>query len=402
MSTDSELIGLIDRPDAAREALANVIEKGGHPVAVSDSVDALPRDVVLVVVHARALSLAAGVELAARWPVVMVTEGDESAADSAAMAEAAGAGVIDYLPEPLRQAPLLQQMIRRIARLSHCSAEQSLSRQRLEERNERLETHLELLRLDQQAGGHIQRRLLPLRPRSEGEVSCDYWLAPSLYLSGDFLDFKRFNDRYTLFYFADVSGHGVASAFVTVLLRYLFNRMRLAWDGQNPEALPANWLSQLNQELLDTGIGKHATLFMGVIDQQTRYLHYSMGAQLPMPLLVADGKAQPLAGEGMPVGLFPDLTFPQLGCELPASFQLWLCSDGVLECLPGDTLTERLADLTCRVANSGSVAAFIEGLSISGYLARESEWLADDDDTDQELPDDLTIMTLGGFVNDNA
>ena len=31
----------------------------------------------------------------------------------------------------------------------------------LAELNERLETHLELLRLDQQAGGQVQRKLLP-------------------------------------------------------------------------------------------------------------------------------------------------------------------------------------------------------------------------------------------------
>lgn len=402
MSTESELIGLIDVPDAARDALANAIERGDHSVAALASVDELPDNALLVVAHARALSLAACAELSRRLPVVVVSDCGEDAPENAALVEAADAGVIDYMPEPLRNAHLLRRVIRRIIKLNRLAAEQEQDRQRLEDLNERLETHLELLRLDQQAGGYIQRRLLPLRPHKVGEVSCDYWLAPSLYLSGDFLDFKPFNDRYTLFYFADVSGHGVASAFVTVLLRYLFNRMRVEWDGQNPEALPASWLSRLNQELLDTGIGKHATLFMGVIDQQQRYLHYSMGAQLPLPLLVVDGKARRLAGEGMPVGLFPDLTFPHLGCDLPESFQLWLCSDGVLECLPGDSLDERLADLECRVTNNGTLKAFIENLAAGGYLARENELLVDDDGADQELPDDLTIMTLGGFGNDDA
>lgn len=402
MSTDSELIGLIDVPDATRDALANVIERGGHLVTAVECVDGLPDNALLVVAHVRALPLAACAELSRRLPVVVVSDSGEDEPENAALVEAADAGVIDYLPEPLRNAHLLRRVIRRVIKLNRLAAEQEQDRQRLADLNERLETHLELLRLDQQAGGHIQRRLLPLRPQRVGVVSCDYWLAPSLYLSGDFLDVKPFNDRYTLFYFADVSGHGVASAFVTVLLRYLFNRMRLVWDGQNPDALPASWLSRLNQELLDTGIGKHATLFMGVIDQQQRYLHYSMGAQLPLPLLVVDGKARPLAGEGMPVGLFPDLTFPQLGCELPESFQLWLCSDGVLECLPGDSLDERLADLECRVANSGTLKAFIDDLAAGGHLARENELLVDDDGADQELPDDLTIMTLGGFGNDDA
>lgn len=402
MSTDHELIGLIDMPDTARDALAGVIEKGGHSVVLLDSAAELPDHLRLVVAHARTLSLDACTALSRQLPVVFVSDGREDSPENAALVEAADAGVIDYMPEPLRNAHLLRRMIRRVIKLQRLSVRRELDQQRLEELNERLETHLELLRLDQQAGGQIQRRLLPQRPYRVGEVSCDYWLAPSLYLSGDFLDFKRFNDRYTLFYFADVSGHGVASAFVTVLLRYLFNRMRVAWDGQNPELLPASWLSRLNQELLDTGIGKHATLFMGVIDQQQRYLHYSMGAQLPLPLLLVDGKACSLAGEGMPVGLFPDLSFPSHGCELPESFQLWLCSDGVLECLPGESLDEKLVDLARRVEKHATLNGFIEDLADGGYLARGNELLVDDDGADQELPDDLTIMTLGGFGNDDA
>lgn len=402
MSTERELIGLIDMPDTARDALAGVIEKGGHSVVLLDSAAELPDNLRLVVAHARTLSLDACTALSLQLPVVLVSDGREDSPENAALVEAADGGVIDYMPEPLRNAHLLRRMIRRVIKLQRLSVKRELDQQRLGELNERLETHLELLRLDQQAGGQIQRRLLPQRPHRIGEVTCDYWLAPSLYLSGDFLDFKRFNDRYTLLYFADVSGHGVASAFVTVLLRYLFNRMRVAWDGQNPESLPASWLSRLNKELLDTGIGKHATLFMGVIDQQQRYLHYSMGAQLPLPLLLADGKARPLAGEGMPVGLFPDLSFPSLGCELPASFQLWLCSDGVLECLPGESLDAKLTDLARRVEKHATLNGFIEDLADGGHLARGNELLVDDDGADQELPDDLTIMTLGGFGNDDA
>lgn len=398
MPTVNERIGLIDVHGHEREALAEAIASDGFAVTASASVERLPNSVTLVVAHVRALPLAECIELSRRLPVVVVCDGCEDAA----LIQAVDAGLIDYLPEPLRNAHLLRRMIRRVIMLDRLAAEQEEDRRRLEELNERLETHLELLKLDQQAGGQIQRKLLPSRPQKMGRVSCDYWLAPSLYLSGDFLDYQRFSDRYTLFYFADVSGHGASSAFVTVLLRYLFNRLLAEWDGEDPQKLPSRWLARLNQELLETGIGKHATLVMGVVDQQQRYLHYSLGAQLPLPLLVADGEIRQLGGEGMPVGLFPDLAYPRLGCALPERFQLWLCSDGVLECLPGETLEERLADLERRVIKSDSLAVFREDLAAQGYLARKEELLTDDGGVDQELPDDLTIMTLGGFGNDDA
>jgi phosphoserine phosphatase RsbU/P len=251
-----------------------------------------------------------------------------------------------------------------------------------------------MLRLDQQAGGQIQRKLLPPRPQAAGGVTCDYWLAPWLYLSGDFLDFHRLDERHLLFYFADVSGHGASSAFVTVLLKYLANRWQGEWDGTAPEALPPRWLSDLNRELLDTGIGKHATLFVGVIDLERRYLHYSLGAQLPMPLLGADGEVGTLPGEGMPVGLFPGAQYPTLGCPLPENFRLWLCSDGVLECLPGETLDMRLRELERRVLASETVEDLRASLAL-GHLG-------DGDNVNPEvgieaLPDDLTIMMLSGF-----
>src|SRR5690554_1483267 len=266
----------------------------------------------------------------------------------------------------------------------------------LTELNERLETHLELLRLDQQAGGQVQRKLLPVHPQTINGVSCDYWMRPALYLSGDFLDFQRFDDRYTLFYFADVAGNGSSSAFVTILLKLLFSRWLSEWDATQAEAMPARWLAQLNRELLDTGIGKHATLFVGVIDRQTRELHYSLGAQLPKALLVKEGSVLELPGEGMPVGLFADAEYPRLTYRLPPNFRLWLCSDGVLDCVPGATLDLRLKEIERRVQASTS----LEGLC-AGLRHKLPQELEAEGGESWELSDDLTIMVLSGFTDDH-
>ncbi|GAA3901771.1 hypothetical protein GCM10022228_10730 [Halomonas cibimaris] len=282
----------------------------------------------------------------------------------------------------------------------HRSADACRQRcEQLQRQNASLQARLELLRLDQQSGGHIQRRLLPLRPRVFGGVRFDYWLAPSLYLSGDFLGYQRHCERYSAFYFADVSGHGASSAFVTVLLKYLFTRWLQEWDGERPEQLPADWLAALNRELQDSDIGKHATLFAGVIDHLTRTLHYSLGAQLPMPMLKTGGKLVRLEGEGMPVGLFPDAVYPVLECPLPDDFSLWLCSDGVLECLPGDTLSVRLAKLERLLAESATLEQLRDGLTrvstdVDLRQARQPDEAGDDR---QALPDDLTIMMVSGF-----
>ena len=153
----------------------------------------------------------------------------------------------------------------------------------------------------------------------------------------------------------------------------------------------------MNRELQDTNIGKHATLFVGVIDHEAHTLHYSLGAQLPMPLLAADGKLERLTGEGMPVGLFPDVEYPALSCALPANFRLWLCSDGVLECLPGKTLDTRLTELEQLVSESVTLEQLRDRLAKTNSLLIEGD---EGDEANQDrdaLPDDLTIMMVSGF-----
>ncbi|WP_445157156.1 PP2C family protein-serine/threonine phosphatase [Halomonas sp. E14] len=401
MDVAKPLIGVLDEPGAYRDALADTIARDGLAVLAAERLEDLPRDISLVVAHARTVPSLEWAKLTERLPTVVVSD---SRLD-ADLLTAVDVGLVDYVVEPMRHGQLLRRMIRKAIELHRLEEGRARDRERLaqlnrhlEELNESLETHLALLRLDQQAGGQIQRKLLPPPHQAANGVVCHYWLRPSLYLSGDFLDFQRFDERYTLFYFADVSGHGASSAFVTVLLKYLCNRWLGEWDGQHPEALPARWLKALNQELLETGIGKHATLFVGVIDRNERCLHYSIGAQLPKPLLVADDKVLELPGEGMPVGLFPDVDYPRLTYGLPQHFQLWLCSDGILECLPGDTLDMRLRELEQRVLTCTTLEHFRDGLA----LVSPSD--VDDDGEGgggQELPDDLTIMMLSGFGNDH-
>ncbi|EPC00477.1 hypothetical protein L861_05930 [Litchfieldella anticariensis FP35 = DSM 16096] len=398
MASPRVLIGVLDQPGRERDVLAETIAKGEFAVVSAERAEDLPEEVVLIVAHARAVPSHEWPALTARRPALVVSD---SRLDNDLL-KAVDAGLVDYVIEPVRHGDILRRMIAKVIENRHLAEEHARDRERLAELNESLETHLAMLRLDQQAGGHIQRKMLPPRPQTLAGVTCDYWLAPSLYLSGDFLDFQRYDDDYSVFYFADVSGHGASSAFVTVLLKYLCNRWLTEWDGKSPEELPSRWLSDLNRELLDTGIGKHATLFVGVIDHEERRLHYSLGAQMPMPLLVAEGRVNMLEGEGMPVGLFPGVEYPNLNCALPQKFQLWLCSDGVLECLPGDTLDIRLKELERLVRDCESVAALREKLALGDVSNIEEDIVARHAPGHDELPDDLTIMTLSGFDDDDA
>lgn len=393
MDHSKQLIAVIDEPGPERNALAEAITCDDMWVFAAADIDHLPAETALIVAHAHSVPRQQWSQLAGHLPTLVVSDSREDAD----LIKAIDVGLVDYIVHPLRHAELLRRMIRKAIELNALAIERDRDRERLAELNESLETHLALLRMDQQSGGHIQRRLLPAHPKVINGVYYDYWFAPSLYLSGDFLDYQRYNERYSAFYFADVSGHGASSAFVTVLLKYLCNRWLHEWDGQQPEQLAPNWLAAMNRELQGTDIGKHATLFVGVIDHQSHTLHYSLGAQLPMPLLAANGRLVRLEGEGMPVGLFPDIEYPSLSCALPAEFCLWLCSDGVLECLPGKTLDTRLKELEQLVSESVTLEQLRDRLAKTNALLAKGGAIDEANQDRDALPDDLTIMMVSGF-----
>jgi sigma-B regulation protein RsbU (phosphoserine phosphatase) len=219
---------------------------------------------------------------------------------------------------------------------------------------ESLEHSLDELRSDQMAAQQVQQNLLPPRAQSIGGVNFAYDLTPSLVLSGDFVDVAPLDDHLTLFYLADVSGHGASSALVTVLLKNMTNRVLRAHRRNTPlSALsPAATLYVLNRELLDTSLGKHFTIFAGILDARNSTLKYAVGGHHPMPILRQYGQATFLPGRGMPVGLFDEPFFDEQQVHLAETFSLTLFSDGVLEAMARDgSLEKREARLRELVAS---------------------------------------------------
>ncbi|WP_438766732.1 PP2C family protein-serine/threonine phosphatase [Kushneria sp. TE3] len=377
MPVSKDRIALIDQPGARRDALYQALSACDRfTLLVLDDIEALPEGLDGLIVNADIAPASCWASLAGCVPTVVISQ----RRDSPALLAAVDAGVIDYLVDPVGHEALLIRLMLRAMEHRRTQIVVQRDRDRLEQLNEQLQTHLSTLRTDLQAGGQIQRRLQPMPCTRLNGIEGDYWMAPSLYLSGDFLDYQAHGERHVLFCFADVAGHGASSAFVTVLLKALFQRWLSRWNARLPENLPARWLARLNRELLDTGIGKHAAIVVGVIDCHTRTLHYSLGAQMPMPILATKDSVRQLEGEGPAVGLFPDVEYPTYHCELPDHFRLWLCSDGVFDCLAGNNLEERLSALCEHIGNAESISDLKSSLALS-----------------DALPDDITFLTLSGF-----
>ena len=209
-------------------------------------------------------------------------------------------GFSDFFLKPLDDWEALVASVQRCIQQSRLRRENAAYRRKLEGTNTELRGTVQVLEQDQQAGRHVQMRMLPESPMLIEEYVFSHSVIPSLYLSGDYTDYFKVGDDHAVFVIADVSGHGSSSAFVTVLLKNLFARKRSDYMHRDDPTIlaPTAMFSRANRDLLELGIGKFSTLVMGVIDLRQNHLRYSIAGHLPLPVLVTPGGAAYLPGEG--------------------------------------------------------------------------------------------------------
>jgi len=315
-------------------------------------------------------------------PVIVIS----GAGGMADVVEALRMGASDYIVKPIVDMKVLEHAIEHCLERVDLQIQNEKYKQELEAANRELKDSLKLLEQDQKAGLQLQLKMFPKEPLVVGKYRIDFKLIPSLYLSGDFLEYSEYGDNFIGFYLADVSGHGSSSAFVTALLHHLSITMsRRHVKKSGPDAKPSEILSYFNRELLAVGMDKYVTMFLGMINAKTGELIYSVAGHLPMPILAyknqqGEIEAKYLDGTGMPLGIIPAVEYYNYNITLPESFRLCMFSDGILEVLPANGLLQQEECLLNLVREENDS---LEKISAVLHL-----------DELKEVPDDIAIMTI--------
>lgn len=294
--------------------------------------------------------------------------------------EALRKGAWDFITKPIPDMAMLEHAVTAALDRARLIADNRRFQQELEHANRKLRENLEQFEQDAAAGRILQQQLMPPRERRIGAYRFSRYLLPSLTLSGDFVDYFPIDRRHIGFYLADVSGHGISSALVTVLLKSFVQRLLEAGRGDYDPLLlaPADLMARLNTYLLEQKLDKYLTMFYGVIDTQTHRLRYCNGGHFPNPLLFDGSAARYLEGRGTPLGLFAGAAFDEVERALPSTALLVLCSDGVLDALPEQSLAARQDRLREAVRHAGLTP---ESLLTTLGLA-----------PDAPGPDDITLL----------
>lgn len=290
-------------------------------------------------------------------------------------------GAIGYLLKPIQDHVLVTTVQNAIEK-AQLKIENFRIRQELEISHKVMSQTLRDLEQDQKAGRLVQTSLLPVTPYEGANIALSHKIVPSLYLSGDFVDYWESESGELLFYIADVSGHGSSSAFVTVLLKYLMKKLSIGDAGEGEIKLPSEVFSLLNKELIDSNLQKHVTAFLGKLDSDRQKMTYSVAGHYPMPIACVDGKYRFLEGRSFPLGIKADAEYDDQELVLGADYSLNLFSDGVLELLQKGSLQDKEASLLSIIEQSkGEFNGIRDRLNLESAPSR---------------PDDIAMLTLRG------
>jgi len=380
---------IVENDMTSRQGLADYFEDNGFDVVQAENgkvaLDLFKEQKPDVVLTALDLPEISGVEVletlsktSPNTPVVVASE-PSSMND---VIEALRHGAWDYVARPYTSFQVVEHVVCKALERARLVEENKRYRQQLEETNQALKKNLNILQEDQEAGRSVQMRMLPEQDIKFGPYTFSHHVTPSLYLSGDFVDYFKINDNTMGFYIADISGHGAASAFVTVLLKSLIALCLTKYQLHDNQLIlePEKLLAYLAGEIHAAQLGKYLTIVYGTLNYETHQLSYSVGGHFPNPIWVENGKAHYIEGKGFPIGIMKQTNYQRVTIDFPKNVYLVLFSDGILEIIREPDLPSKEKTMLEWVAKGDGTINYLR----ERFKLKEQPY----------FPDDVTMMIV--------
>ncbi|HPS56907.1 MAG TPA: 7TM diverse intracellular signaling domain-containing protein [Spirochaetota bacterium] len=247
-------------------------------------------------------------ELLKRTPVILLTAKSEISSKI----EGIEYGADDYLTKPFNSKELLTRIRMLLKTRNYEYA--------IEKRNNEIEEDLKIARM-------IQHRLLPQNIPDIAGYKFHSTYIPMDKVGGDFYDFKENGNSIEVF-IADVSGHGLVSAFISMIAK-------MAYDSIYVKSSCTHVLYQLNDILCNSTVNSiYMTTFFCLIDRETRILKYAnAGHFYPLLYRKTTGEFFELEAKGKPLGWFEDLQLVEKQIHLEEGDRVVFYTDGITECM---------------------------------------------------------------------
>jgi sigma-B regulation protein RsbU (phosphoserine phosphatase) len=246
-------------------------------------------------------------------------------------------------------------------------------------KKEKLDAELEIAR-------EVQLRLFPKSVPKLKTLEMAGVCIPGRVVSGDYYDYVRLDDRWTAIALGDVSGKGVSAALLMASIQSALHAQLKFSGALSPVLSTATLMALISQQLYEnTPPEKYATFFCSVYDGETGRLTYTNAGHLK-PILVRDGQAITLEGDGMVAGLLPNVKYEQQDILLQTDDLLAVFSDGIPEA--EDAAEQEFGEARLRELLVAQIEKPLDNI-ISVVTGAVEEWIHD-----PEGRDDLTLLLL--------
>jgi phosphoserine phosphatase RsbU/P len=301
-------------------------------------------------------------------PIIVVSGSD----DVQVAVEALKRGAWDYITKPINNFEVFDNTFRKVQeKIGFVTKERE---------------YLSRLKRHSLAAMKMQERLFPDKRMEFGDYIFEHQLIPAIDSSGDFIDYFQIDEKFMGFYLADVAGHGIAAAFLTVILKSFFNLyLKKYYEMQDTTILnPGKMMTFLNNELIDENYERHITLFYGVINRDENKLSYSNAGTYPFPILNDGRENNYVEKNGFPLGFIKDTIYKTGVLKFPEKFLLLLISDGILELFSDEN----------QEAHKNHLLTIIEGYDTNIADIRQEILRLLELQGDKKVPDDISYLLI--------
>jgi len=194
------------------------------------------------------------------------------------------------------------------------------------ERHQHAMVEQERIRRELELGRQIQHEMLPHVPLRMGLTEVKGVSVPAREVGGDFFNYFALDSGLVALLVGDVSGKGVGAALLMANLQASL-RTRLAL-GQDLGSLAGQ---------LDTDIGAstpgavYSTLFVALLDPETRELDYVNAGHNPQFVLRASDGLERMESTGLPIGLLAGRGYGERRVALAPGDVIFFYTDGCVE-----------------------------------------------------------------------
>ena len=177
--------------------------------------------------------------------------------------------------------------------------------------------------------GLVQQDFLPTHMPSTDEVQWASIFMPAEWVSGDIYDMVRIDEQHIGFYVADVVGHGMPAALLTIFLKQAL-LMRETYENNYRIFPPTEVIKNLNVRMAAQKLSGYqfATCCYCLLNTKTLQLTYARAGH-PYPILIRPGQQpEQLQIRGSLLGVFEQAEYTQQTVQLRHGDKLFLYSDG--------------------------------------------------------------------------